>query len=37
MPPTQQPFGIIAVLKDDSGNSFSLSELEPKRGKNTNA
>lgn len=37
MPPTQQPYGIIAVLKDDSGNSFSLSELEPKRGKNTNS
>lgn len=33
MPPTQQPYGIIAVLKDDSGNSFSLSELEPKNGK----
>ncbi len=31
MPPTQQPFGIIAVLKDDSGNTFSLSELEPKK------
>lgn len=31
MPPTQQPYGIIAVLKDDSGNSFSLSELEPKK------
>lgn len=30
--PTQQPFGIIAVLKDDSGNTFSLSELEPKKG-----
>lgn len=30
MPPTQQPYGTIAVLKDDSGNSFSLSELEPK-------
>ncbi|HEY0977044.1 MAG TPA: VOC family protein [Flavobacteriales bacterium] len=33
MPPTEQPFGIIAVLKDNSGNSFSLSELEPRRGK----
>ena len=31
MPPTEQPFGIIAVLQDDSGNSFSLSELEPKK------
>lgn len=31
MPPTEQPFGIIAVLKDDSGNTFSLSELEPKK------
>ena len=33
MAPTQQPFGIIAVLKDDSGNTFSLSELEPKKSK----
>jgi hypothetical protein len=37
MPPTQQPYGIIAVLKDNSGNSFSLSELEPKRGKSSNS
>lgn len=27
VPPTKQPYGIIAVLKDDSGNSFSLSEF----------
>ena len=33
MPPTEQPFGIIAVLKDDSGNTFSLSELEPRKEK----
>ena len=33
MPPTQEPFGMIAVLKDDSGNSFSLTELEPKKGR----
>ena len=31
MPPTQQPFGMLAVFKDDSGNSFSLSEFEPKK------
>jgi predicted enzyme related to lactoylglutathione lyase len=31
MPPTQQPYGMIAVLKDDSGNSFSLSEFKPKK------
>ena len=36
MGPTEQPFGIIAVLKDDSGNTFSLSELEPNKGKQRN-
>jgi predicted enzyme related to lactoylglutathione lyase len=37
MPPTQQPYGIIAVMKDDSGNSFSLSEVEPKKRSHTAA
>ncbi len=31
LPPTQQPYGIIAVLKDNSGNTFSLSEFEPSK------
>jgi predicted enzyme related to lactoylglutathione lyase len=31
MPPTEQPYGIIAVVKDDSGNTFSLSEAKKQR------
>ncbi len=35
--PTQQPYGVIAVLKDNSGNTFSLSELEPSKPRRGNA
>jgi catechol 2,3-dioxygenase-like lactoylglutathione lyase family enzyme len=28
MTPTKQPYGVIAVFTDDSGNTFSLSEMK---------
>jgi predicted enzyme related to lactoylglutathione lyase len=30
-PPKQMPYGLAAVLKDDSGNYFSLSEVERRK------
>jgi len=30
-PPKQMPYGLAAVFKDDSGNFFSLSEIERRK------